>query len=254
MTYAELTLIYDNLGAASKYIKDVVQKDYDEILDLQSGGLNYPALLIESPAVEFRGDDDSVQEIWSSSIVVIWSEKDGNADSIRWAREHTYRIAEKLLGKLIQENTLLHTGLSSKRILPIDPYTADPVVGWRIALEHESLYSSSECYDPNDWDDTVPNEIHRFAWVDNSSGSIDIDVAVIVPGADSVSVVYSIDNGSSSSLTLTGGQGNITGSGDFVYIEMTAVYGSHERVATAFIRPGELASGISIPFKYNEYD
>lgn len=252
MTYGELIQYFENIGAAHRQVNTVVVADYDDVLDLQSAEIDYPALLVESPEMRYGGDDDHVVDTWSTSLVVLMKADPKRKDEVKYAKELTHRIAEQMLIKMMMTDKLLRMRLAGKRILPIDPYTSDNVHGWRIAVDYESVWSAAECYDASIWLDTVPDTIDIFTYVDSSGA--ELDVTVTVNSDDPAAVVtYKIDGGSEQVLNLTNNVGTITGAGDNLYVKMVSTYGDHVMVASAWIQRGKVVKGWSMPFDYDPY-
>ena len=255
MTYADIISYFERLATAHVGIRASYCGDYDRIYDVKQHTDKYdlPALWIESPEMSPVGTDDSIQESWSLSIVILHKGNNQNAELNKYESEMSYRTAKDFLYRILRDESegyLRRYSVINKTLSYIDPYSSDYLIGWRINLT--LITKASGCYNADVWNETIG------VASDLSFRIIKDDTDIVTDSVIKPTIAgwvwtwhYSINDATPSTSTSD----NISindASTDRVYISLRGVHAASglTRVASAYYLPGMTAIA-SVPYLYD---
>lgn len=255
MTYADIIEYVTLLQKSTRTLKETYVGDYDTIYDVTNNPdeLQLPALWVESPEMTPVGNADSTQDRWNIDLIVLYKGTPQNKHTNQYQQEMSYRTARMILSRIIHDAGmgLIRADIINKTISPIDPLSADWLVGWKISLTMDTR-NALGCYDPTDWDHTVGvyDSIHFV--VHQAINDLIIVPTVINDPAWSYQWLYSQDNAPLApltSMTIPGGALTHT------YITLVATHTEgHRREASVFRMAGVLPAVFkSVPYLYSPY-
>lgn len=255
MTYADIIQYLTNLQVASNVLKATYVGDYDRIYDIINNPdeVDFPALWIESPSITIRGTEDAMYDVYDIAIVILDKGNPQNKDTNQYQIEQTYRMARRFLVRLqndINEGNV-RINLINSNLSPIDPYSADWLLGWRIDLKLEAY--GGECYDAAQWDDTIePTKILDFKVLRNNDNLAISNIHLLDSNTWTYDWKRSIDNGP---LQAFDGELITDGALHHTYIVLTATnHLNRVRVATCFVRLTDATPMRSVPYLYSHYN
>jgi hypothetical protein len=250
MTFAQIISYIERVAIARKDLTTSYVGDYEKIYDLIKNPDHFalPALWIETPELTFIGNADSIKDSWQISCVVLRLGSDSAAgQESKYQAELAFRTARAVALRIEKDSSegLVQFDLVNKSLTPIDPYTGDQLVGWRINLEIRARVGTP-CYIEDEWEESIAvNSELSFKLAATETGY----TATREDSLDSAwtySWKYSIggaalQSSSDTVLTLTTDQK--------VYVQLTATHTatSLTRICTAN------EPGLSVPFIYNQF-
>ena len=255
MTYADIISYFERLATAHVGIRASYCGDYDRIYDVKQHTDKYdlPALWIESPEMSPVGTDDSIQESWSLSIVILHKGNNQNAELNKYESEMSYRTAKEFLYRILRDESegyLRRYSVINKTLSYIDPYSSDYLIGWRINIT--LITKASGCYNADVWNETIGVASDLSFRIIKDDTDIITD-SVIKPDISGWVWTwhYSINDATPSTSTSDNISINDAAT-DRVYISLrgTHAVSGLTRVASAYYLPGMTAIA-SVPYLYD---
>jgi len=255
MTFADITAYFERLAIANKKLQASYVGDYDSIYVIQANPDKYklPAMWIESAEMVPTGDDDTVMETWSRAIVILFEGSNQDPEKNKYQLEQSYRVARSILYRIMKDTESMRIKFTviNKALRQIDPLASDYLVGWRIELEIQ-VNSDAECYDPDEWDETIePTKLFDFL-LEKTSGGYQAAIIHPLPSGWEISWKYSLEN--AAIQTDTEDDLTVTSSATDIYVicEATHTASGIKRHASAFLRYTDIKM-MSVPYLYTEY-
>lgn len=253
MTYADIIEYVTLVQKASRVLKETYVGDYDAIYDIINNPdeLQLPALWVESPEMTPVGTADSSSDRWSLDIIVLYKGTPQNKHTNQYQQEMSYRTARMILARIMHDagEGLIRADIINKSMSPIDPLSADWLVGWKISLTMDTR-NALGCYDAALWDDSVDVYVPLSFEVEMVGDDLNI-VPILLDGWTHEWMV-SQDNAPMTTLTS---MSVIGGALTHTYITVVATHTSgHVRKASVFRMAGTIPSLFkSVPYLYNPY-
>lgn len=257
MTYADLISYFERIATAHKRLEACYVGDYDKIYDLINDPDQYklPALWVETPEMTPVGTPDSMQKRWNVSIVILYKGNPQNQDLNKYQIEQSYRTAYSVLTRFLYDVSQYHIrcDIINRTLSPIDPYSADWLIGWRINLLIDT-YSDIPCYVEDEWDETIGvNESMEFTVIPTLIGLSITDVSYPSDAGWSFEWLYSFDG--ATVMTPFDGVEVVDGDAHHTYIVLKATHvNGHVRQASVFHKSGSIITQTSVPYLYTEYN
>lgn len=161
----DIMYILRKLGDLHKQIKSVKYGDYNQIIAGQLSKNEYPLLWIESPEVQFIGNNDSMMPRASVSFVIlIHSTPD---DYIRQSinQDLSYHITNDIIFKLIE---ISEADIRDVNINYLPHSDADNSQGYRVTMK---IDMDADCDDiDSKYSDTFDGSVPFFTWKITASG------------------------------------------------------------------------------------
>ena len=126
-------------------IKDFVYGSSKKILNRQRSKIKYPCLWCEVPDADQKESEED-GGMFDGALVILHNYKEGNDQQQLEREESTFQIMQQLVTKLFHMKSEGDVQLLNKsiKIEPIDPWSADNDLGWRIDFQ---LQTVSGCYE-----------------------------------------------------------------------------------------------------------
>jgi hypothetical protein len=152
MNYEGFIDYIKDLGDAHADIQSIVIADYDDIITRERTDLQYPCLWIETPTVRYRGDNDSVREIYEGALVILQNGSNLDPDIVASNLKETFIIAREFLFRIaLYENKM---SITNKELSAIATLGNDNDQGWRLSFDIEQPFDTDDvCIDPTRWTD-----------------------------------------------------------------------------------------------------
>ena len=133
MQFAKLINHLTAIGHGHPDMLSVVQGDYEKILSLENGELEYPFYWVETPDIGFGGDSDDMKQE-SACAIIIGMASDPKDDSARlYVQDATHNWILQIVKQLDQDNRdgkITDINVANIKIEAIT-INADNAIGWR---------------------------------------------------------------------------------------------------------------------------
>jgi hypothetical protein len=253
LTYADIIDYITQIGISHKQIASVVVADYEEIIERERADIAYPCLWIESPEASFDGDNDSIEQKFSGSFVVLQNGDPKDVDRRQYNLETTYRIARSLALRMVYDRSRGHIrfDIRNRRLTSIASIYNDSDQGWRFDFDIIAQLPDLDCYNPAEWDSAVVPEERPSFTINRSTTSFTATV-VDIPSGYSAAWVLLINNVPQSTGSFATTITMNAASADNVYLQLVCTNANnHTRIASVYAD----AVGVyrSVPYSFTKY-
>lgn len=131
MLYAELISFFEEIGKSDPFIEQTYIGDYRQITEAQLSDLTFPLLWIETPEVNFTGDEDSNEIQYFGALVILDLADQNDITISNSVLNKTQQIGFAILLQM-SKSDLARSYISKKSMTPIEGMTIEGAIGWRI--------------------------------------------------------------------------------------------------------------------------
>jgi hypothetical protein len=139
-TYSDLVAYWEALPTTVQQLRGATVGNDEAIANALNTGIKYPHLWVETPDIDFRGDEDNpVTRFRFGMCVLINDPRDTNTDANRVLSE-TLEILKRVYQRVYHDADdaeLFDLVTSAKSGVPIRKHTADNQYGWRLEVAIE---------------------------------------------------------------------------------------------------------------------